>query len=537
MTKISELTTATSLADDDTILVSDGGVDKAMAISDLRSFLSTNTYTRPEDWLAMPADAANTMSVLVAVWPDDTLNYVGLNMTVTGGYTVDWGDGTAPENVASGVQANHNYTYADADLAGTETSRDYKQAIITITTQAANPFTTVNFAAKNASLAATQQAMHSYLDMQLNIPSCTTLTIRSSTCNTYFLERVNFTALGAITTMASLFASCQELREVTFPSGSLASVTSMASAFQTCPNLLGVAFPAGSLVNVTTLSSAFNGCYRLTEVSFPSGSLGAVTTMADAFASCRSLPRISFPAGSLDATLTNLTGTFNGCASLTELTFPTGSLSAITSLASTFTNCWKLTSLEFPSGSLSAITSLASAFANCNSLESVTWPTGSLGSCTNLSSTFSGCLALKTMSFPASSLPTASAMDFMFSSCSSLETVSFPSGALNSMANISFAFSNCISLREITFPPGWNPASMATTTSAFNGCARLSSITDCKIKVSFSVASCNLGAAALDAIYTALPTAAQTITVFSNYDTPKNNPTITTTKTQTMTGS
>jgi len=535
MTKISDLTEATSVSASDTLLLSVGGVDKKVPISSLEAYIA-ETYSRPGDWLEMPVDAANKMSILIAVWPDDTLNYYGLNMTITGGYTVDWGDGTAPEAVASGVQANHNYTYADGDLAGTECSRGYKQAIIVITPTAAGAFTTVSFAVKNASLAALETLGHSFLDMQLNIPSCTTLTIRSSTVAAYALERVNFTGLGAITSAASLFSICYGLQEVTFPSGSLAAVTTIASMFQLCINLRSVTFPEGSLASVTTLSSTFNGCSLLKEVSFPAGSLGAVTTMADAFASCVELRSLTFPAGSLDATLTNITGAFANCQSIESITFPSGSLSAVTSLASTFQNCYNLPSFSFPSGSLASVTSIASVFVNCRSMDTITFPTGSLGSCTNMATAFSGCTLLTSISFPASSLATCTSINSTFNGCSLLTSVTFPTGAFAGALDMSLAFINCGQLQSITFPTGWAPSGAHTFSVTFSGCSQLGNIDNAAFKESFSIASCHFSATALNEIYTALPTATKTITVSSNYGTTGDDPTIATAKNWTVTG-
>jgi len=53
--------------------------------------------------------------------------------------------------------------------------------------------------------------------------------------------------------------------------------------------------------------------------------------------------------------------------------------------------------------------------------------------------------------------------------------------------------------------------------------------------VSFSIANLNLGAAALDEIYTNLPTATATITVTGNYGTTGDDPTIATAKGWTVT--
>ena len=77
-------------------------------------------WTRPADWLALPAIGAQEFIGLVAV-QDDEVGYLALSATTSAGtYHVDWGDGTTSD-VASTVAAEHLYAYAD--LAGTDSDR------------------------------------------------------------------------------------------------------------------------------------------------------------------------------------------------------------------------------------------------------------------------------------------------------------------------------------------------------------------------------------------------------------------------------
>lgn len=77
-----------------------------------------------------------------------------------------------------------------------------------------------------------------------------------------------------------------------------------------------------------------------------------------------------------------------------------------------------------------------------------------------------------------------------------------------------------------------------TTTSIFSNCSSLQSADGLKIPESFSIASCNFSADALDALYTALPTVTgKTITVTSNPGTSGDDPSIATAKGWTVAGS
>jgi hypothetical protein len=110
-------------------------------------------WVRPDDWLALPTltDGNERIVGLYAVFDHGT-NY--LAFTCRGAYTVDWGDGSAPEDVADNVQAEHLYDYADL-ASSTECSRGYRQAIVSITPQGGSNLTSVLLTARHSSSPAT----------------------------------------------------------------------------------------------------------------------------------------------------------------------------------------------------------------------------------------------------------------------------------------------------------------------------------------------------------------------------------------------
>ena len=101
---------------------------------------SIEPYTRPSDWLTMPTlvQGDEKCVILNPVGNCDS-NFVAF--TITGDYTVDWGDGIT-ENFASGIKAEHAYTYS-AISESTLCSRGYKQVLITITPQVAGTLTSI----------------------------------------------------------------------------------------------------------------------------------------------------------------------------------------------------------------------------------------------------------------------------------------------------------------------------------------------------------------------------------------------------------
>jgi surface protein len=96
-------------------------------------------------------------------------------------------------------------------------------------------------------------------------------------------------------------------------------------------------------------------------------------------------------------------------------------------------------------------------------------------------------------------------------------------------------FNGCNSLTSV---PLFDTSSVTNFANMFANCNSLARIEAKDFNFTFSVASCKLSAAALDEIYTNLPTVTgQTITVTGNYGIAGDDPTIATAKGWTVTGS
>ena len=69
-------------------------------VGDLIPLFKKEPYFRPADWLPLPKLTSEDQKIvgLHAVWPHDS-NFCAIQ--VAGAYTVDWGDGSAPQNYAS----------------------------------------------------------------------------------------------------------------------------------------------------------------------------------------------------------------------------------------------------------------------------------------------------------------------------------------------------------------------------------------------------------------------------------------------------
>ena len=408
----------------------------------------TGGWQRPSDWPAMPATAANRVDILAAVFNTDG-NYVAVNATVSSGnYTVDWGDGTITTNYTSAATASHQYTYST--LGTSLLSDGSKTATIKIypTTGGAN-ITAFDLSVKN-STSGLNGYSNPWLDIQINTPSCTSMSLRLNTLNCYLLQRVNIVAIGALTSLAAAFRTCYSLRSVTWPSGSLTQVTDISTCFYGCSALQSVTWPSGSLTQVTTNSGCFQNCYSLVSALWPAGSLALTTSIA----SC-----------------------FQGCYSLQSITWPT----QLSSGTATFTN-----------GS-SSIGWSGHPLIPGSPVQFTT--TGSLPTNFAIATTY----YVSTLGYSSSAFQV-----------SSTASAALTGGAVISAGSAGSGTQTCAPTQPLS--------SVSSATTAFSSTYSLSNMSNCAIPVTFSVSSCQLSSADLNAIYTALPTVVgQTMTASLNY--------------------
>jgi surface protein len=457
--------------------------------------VSTRTsgqWVRPSDWLTLTPPAANEQKFvgLIAVF-DQGSNYVALRATVSSGtYTVDWGDGSSPVTVTSNTNAEKNYSYSSLS-SSTESSRGYRQAIVTVTpTTVGATFSLFGLNYRHSARSSTS-TVPGWLDVAVSAPNATEVRLggrNSSGTQTVllnFLEQATVVSHNT-TTMAHMFRDCRELQSV--PLFNTAAVTTMESMFQICSSLQSV--PLFNTAAVTDMSVMFNGCSSLQSV--PLFNTAAVTNMASMFNSCRSLQSVPL---FNTAAVTDMSVMFNGCSSLQSV--PLFNTAAVTNMVNMFATCSSLQSV--PLFNTAAVTDMSGMFQSCTSLQTV--PLFNTAAVTNMASMFNSCPSLQTV--PLFNTASVTNMSSMFSGCTSLQTVPLFNTA--SATNMNSMFATCTSLREIpeltmsAISSATNNNNMALTGSLTLGKAKL---TGMRWTQSFS--GCNMAAAQLDEMYTAL---------------------------------
>lgn len=431
---------------------------------------------------------------------------------------------------------------------GSATLLPYKQVIVTVTPQAGQNLTALNLNVRH-----TQTGLQAYetgwLDIEVGSPNFTSagLTIAGtadfgsvvafSMCervavrnfggvndlNGRFrvmraLQSVTLANTSAVTNMDGLFGNCSGLQTV--PPFDTSSATNMQFMFNNCANLYAV--PMFNTGSATNMASMFSGCRSIKTV--PLFNTVNVTNMSSMFLNCSSL--VSVPLFDTGA-VTNMSGMFSGCTALQSV--PLLNTAAVTNMSNMFNGCSSLRSI--PLFNTASVINMALMFNGCTSLLSVPpFNTPSLAG--TIQGMFANCLSLKNV--PLFNTAAVTNMNSMFSGCSGLQNIPlFNTGSVTAMSAM---FGNCVSLQSV---PAINTSSVSSplNTPQFANLPSLSRIEATGIRFTFSVANCKLSAAALDEIYTNLPTVTgQTITVTGNWGTAGDNTSIATAKGWTVTG-
>lgn len=410
-------------------------------------------YVRPVDWLALPAltDASNKAVGLYAIPPQGS--YCAVSAT-GGAYMVDWGDGVV-DNVASGVTAMHAYSYASPALDGSECSRGYKQALVSVFPQAGQTLTQLNFNVKHTAMNAVSYYTTFWLDLAVAISSLTTLQLGSEypQATHMSLEQVALYD-NAVTNMSYLMGYCQSL--VSMPVFKTPSLTNAAGMFHVCYSLEKV--PLFDMSKVTAANYMFYSCYLLKEV--PLFDLSAATTTSNMFNSCKVLQSVPL---FNTVKVTTMNSMFEGCWALRVV--PQFNTQKVYSLGGMFRDCYSLVNAPHFDTPLAA--QFDYMFVACRSLVKV--PLYDMGSAINTQAMFMGCTALR--SVPLMNTANVTNMSYMFNACQSLQTVPlFNTAKVTTMNSM---FSSCGTLLSV---PLFNTVSVTNMSYMFSSCGALKTV-------------------------------------------------------------
>ena len=392
-----------------------------MEPSNIARTLRPRPWIRNPRWLDMPTIASNEsrFTALVGISSEFKNQFVFHFNTTGGDYTVDWGDGNT-DTYGDNAEAEHTYNYSDlnanTEFTHSKDGKTYRQALISVTPQAGQGFTTFDLVEDPPNNAHPYANPRMYLDIVFGSPSLTSISSISSSGGNF----------------------CKDVEHVKIVSFS-DSLTSFNNVFFQMYCLRSIEVDR-STSNVTSWSSTFHSCFSLEEI-----------------------PELDFSGAQI------LNSTFSSCTKLIKL--PNSLSNAVpTSMRTTFYNCVLLR--EIPMMDTSNCTSFSSAFMYCRGLSFA--PHFDTSSGTDFYRMFFGCTALeeipKNLDTSSTDQTDSNPMYQMFYTCYKIETVP---KLTNVVGDARGMFTNCHNLKRI---PEIDFSNVTNTSSMFNGCFTLQSV-------------------------------------------------------------
>ena len=326
-----------------------------------------------------------------------------LTQTISGGITIDWGDGSSNATSGTNVTATHTY----ARVGDYIISLDVADGCV------------MGFGGGSSSysvMGAANNTGQVYCNMLKKVElgkGITTLSPYAFTCC------MSMQTISIPDTIATIdyyaFNKCYSLRCINIP---YVTKTIGNYAFYYCYNLMALSFGA----NVKSVGTYIcQNCYSLEVVTFPPQN----TLIKDySLDSCRSLKSVVVPKG-----VTSLgSNCLSQCPALKYVYLPD---SVVTLNPYVFYGDMSLREVRMPKN----LTYIGNyVFSNCSSLKSCILPKGMT---TIGQSMFGSCYSLSTFSIPDDFV---TIKNTWFSNCNSLATIVIPSGVTSIEAN---AFNNC----------------------------------------------------------------------------------------------
>jgi hypothetical protein len=289
-------------------------------------------WTRPADWLTIPSiGASEQVCYFLFLATDTSSNYVAFRFT--GAYTVDWGDGSSTENVASNTTAQYNFDFATLSNEITHKGVTYRQALIKVIPQPANNLTVFNNTFAHAGISTTNR--FKVVEMVISMPNATSIATGSSAPKFIFCEHFDFRNVGTLTTFASIIQgySLNKLSIATPPTN-VSNLT-----FFTYKNRATLDIDDNINYNiVSNLSSAFRES-NINDTAFDK-EMSALTLLTSAWQTNISIKKVHISNSSL---LTHINFSFNNASNIHDINI--ADASALTDTTNAFAGCNSLQKL------------------------------------------------------------------------------------------------------------------------------------------------------------------------------------------------
>ncbi|MBO3092052.1 BspA family leucine-rich repeat surface protein [Schleiferilactobacillus harbinensis] len=174
---------------------------------------------------------------------------------------------------------------------------------------------------------------------------------------------------GQVTSMNSMFGSCNSLTALDVSQFDTRNVTNMSNMFAGCNQVPVLDVSQFNTSKVTTMAAMFNGCNTVSVLDVSQFNTSQVTDMSQMFLNCSAVTQLDMH--NFDTSkVTNMYDMMNGCTSLVQANVSSFNTSAVTRISGFFKNDSKLLTADLSNFDVRTLSNhdVGDMFANCTSL-------------------------------------------------------------------------------------------------------------------------------------------------------------------------
>ena len=385
----------------------------SVVISKGNATIGQGQWSPQTDWVNLGTVANNEILLLTS----DIGLFYSVNVTVTGGYTVDWGDGTV-SNYTSGSEGTHTYTLG----AGTVCALGYTTWRARIYAQVpANSITRFAFGTGKIT-----QNMNGTLWAKLGTTGLTSLAsgfYGNIYCVSQYIQCVELpSSLVNCISYSAMLNNCVSLQKIVMPYTYSSSAINFNGAFAGCYVLKSIDYHATSL-NISSMQIAHYVNYNLKSCILPT-TINGCSSWNQTFYQCWSLSNVTLPTINTNC---NADRMFYGCTNMDTIIFNSSWDNRVTTFGTTFNGCFLLRNLTLPANGNLSGAFLTNTFTNCYTLKTITYPTNNSTAITDITAVHAGDWNVETINnFPAMNNVTVMSAATLgaFQYCYRLKTIS-----------------------------------------------------------------------------------------------------------------
>ena len=273
---------------------------------------------------------------------------------------------------------------------------------------------------------------------------------------------------SGLTTLAHMFKSVTNIKEVDFSGFDFSNVESMNGMFFGCSDLEKVYFGETNAPAPTDVEELFQGCSKLQSVDLSKFDFSRAPSFNEMFLDCRELTEVKFGNMASPSSLISMNQTFQNCAKIESIDLSMIIFSKVTNMESMFHNCENLKQVKFGTSKTDELQYMRQLFGGCSNIISLDLSNFNYVKVIDMDMAFKGCSNIKQINLGESGTRDLKQMSQLFEGCSKLTSIDLTRFTTTQVTTMASMFKDCSSIKYF-YLDNFQTTSITDVSSMFSG--------------------------------------------------------------------